>query len=179
MNHAMTERTALELVTVPLYASASIPNNEVLPLLLYRGVVRVPDHDPDPARGFESLFAENDWAGGWRNGIYPFPHFHTTAHEVLGIYGGSARVQLGGEEGVVVTVARGDVVVIPAGVAHQCLYATGDLAVVGAYAGGRTADLARPDPLRMSGYQAAIREVPLPKHDPVYGRSGPVLDLWG
>ena len=39
------------------------------------------------------------WLGAWVDGIYAFHHFHSTAHEVLGIVAGSASVILGGPKG--------------------------------------------------------------------------------
>ena len=74
-----------------LEADGNIPNNPRLPLLLYPCAVRLPEHDP--ANLFEELFAANDWVGCWRNGIFPFHHYHSTAHEVLGIYSGTAVAQ--------------------------------------------------------------------------------------
>ena len=66
-----------------------IPNSR-LALLVYRQALPA-----DPA-AMETRFAAHDWSGGWRNGIYPFHHFHSTAHEVLEIAHGSAEVMFGG-----------------------------------------------------------------------------------
>src|SRR5579862_9121734 len=93
-----------------------VPNNPVLPLVLYRGAL---GSDGDLALRCERMFAANGWPGAWRNGIYGHHHYHSTAHEVLGIARGSARVRLGGEHGATVELRAGDVVVIPAGVAHK------------------------------------------------------------
>ena len=109
----------------PLAPSGGIPNNPRLPLLVYPGAV--PIEDPDPAAAFEALFERHGWTGAWRNGIFPFHHFHSTAHEVLGIFSGEAEVRLGGEDGVTLTVSPGDVVVIPAGVGHKKLSSRGGL----------------------------------------------------
>jgi uncharacterized protein YjlB len=80
----------------------------------------------------EERFLANHWTNSWRNGIYTFHHFHSTSHEVLGIYRGSASVRLGGEHGQDLIVEAGDVVVIPAGVGHKNLGATRQFGVVGA-----------------------------------------------
>ena len=72
--------------------------NSIFPLLIYQAALSLPEDDP--ARAFEQVFAANRWSRSWRNGIYPFHHYHATAHEVLGIAKGSARVCMGGEQGM-------------------------------------------------------------------------------
>jgi uncharacterized protein YjlB len=89
-----------------------VPNNSCLPLVVYRGVL---ESGPGAASSCETLFAGNGWSGG----VYPYHHYHSTAHEALGIVAGSAKVRLGGDSGTVVDLRAGDVVVIPAGVAHK------------------------------------------------------------
>ncbi|HLI12877.1 MAG TPA: cupin domain-containing protein [Alphaproteobacteria bacterium] len=153
-----------------------IPNNAALPLVVYRNVL--PLDGADPAAACEALFAENDWNGGWRDGIYPYHHYHATTHEALGIVRGEARVRFGGEAGPVVTVRAGDVVVIPAGVGHKSEGATGDLLVVGAYPGGREPDMCTGRGDTRLRALASIAHVPLPAADPVYGVKGPLLGAW-
>ncbi len=147
------------------------PNNARFPLLLYRGAVALCRHEP--ALRFEELFARNGWTGVWRNGVYPFHHFHSSAHEVLGVYAGRARVQFGGERGIVLAVEAGDAVIIPAGVAHSQLSCSAAFGVVGAYCPGDKPDLCRAAEARHS--VATLRR---PPRDPVYGERGPVLSRW-
>ena len=71
------------------------PNNPVLPMLVYRGAFAL-DGERDPAVPFERAFARHGWGDGWRNGIHSFRHFHTSAHEALGIARGRATVEFGG-----------------------------------------------------------------------------------
>ena len=64
---------------------------------------------------FDELFAKNDWIVRFRAGIYSFIHYHSNAHEVLGVARGHATVQFGGEAGQAVGVQVGDAVLLPAG----------------------------------------------------------------
>lgn len=153
-----------------------IPNNPDLPALLYRRAV--PLAADDPARAFEDLFARHGWTGSWRNGIYPFHHFHSTAHEVLGIARGRVRARLGGEGGPSLELSAGDVVLLPAGTGHKNEGASPDLLVVGAYPEGQDPDLCRGRPGERPRALANIAAVPLPAVDPVHGPDGPLARLW-
>jgi uncharacterized protein YjlB len=150
-----------------------VPNNTGLPLVVYRGAIPPAG---DRAAACERLFAANGWPDAWRNGIYAQHHYHSTAHEVLGIARGSAKVRFGGENGQTLTVEAGDVVVIPAGVAHKREGATGDLLVIGAYPRGQSPDMCRADAANRDRALAAIAAVPLPASDPVTGGASPLLD---
>jgi uncharacterized protein YjlB len=146
--------------------------NSALPLLVYRAAL-----PPDPA-AMERAFAANDWSNGWRNGIFTYHHFHSTSHEVLGIAAGEVRVAFGGPSGQEVKVRAGDVVVIPAGVAHRNMGQSADLLVVGAYPGGSDYDLRRGDPAEYAAAVRAIAAVPLPAKDPVAGPDAGLRLLW-
>lgn len=152
-----------------------IPNNPHLPLLVYRGALGA---GSDAAGACEALFARHGWTGAWRDGIYAHHHYHSTAHEALGIVAGSAEVRFGGESGRTVAVAAGDVVVIPAGVGHKCEGASPDLLVVGAYPRGQTPDLQRAGAGERAHALAKIARVPLPEADPVHGGAGPLVKRW-
>jgi uncharacterized protein YjlB len=154
-------------------ADGGIPNNPELPLLVYRGVLAAGE---GAAASCEALFAQHGWSNGWRNGVFGYHHFHSTAHEVLGFVKGEARVRFGGGKGETVEVRAGDVVVVPAGVAHRNEGASRDLLVIGAYAQGRDYDTCtRGDEDALE----RIRSVPKPASDPVYGARGPLLKAWG
>ena len=159
-------------LTFTFQDDGAIPNSR-LPLLVYRDAVPA-----DPA-GIERLFAANRWPPAWRDGVHPFHHFHSTAHEVLGVAKGEATVLFGGPAGKLLTVTAGDVVVVPAGVAHCNQGQSDDLLIVGAYPdNGPRPNLRRGKPAEHDAAQQAVAAVPLPPADPVAGPGGALAKLW-
>jgi len=159
-----------------LAAGDGIPNHPRWPLLVYPGAVEI--QGPEPARAFEALFERNGWPPAWRNGVYPFHHFHSNAHEVLGVYSGEVMVRFGGDGGIDVVVRPGDVVVLPAGTGHKKLSGRGALGVVGAYPAGQHPDTRTPSDTVSGGDTQAVARVPLPSADPVFGPRGPLFGHW-
>ena len=152
--------------------AGGIPNSR-LPVLVHHGVAAARS-----ARDCVDLFARHGWSGAWADGVYPFHHFHSTAHEVLGIVAGTASVLLGGPGGRTFEVSQGDVLVLPAGTGHCNVGSSPDLLVVGAYPGGMWCDLRRGDPAERDEVLANIAAVPLPAGDPVNGADGPLPGAW-
>ena len=154
-----------------------IPNNPHLPFLLYRGGINLAG-TPDPEDVVEKTFAANGWGDMWRNGIYPYPHYHSMIHEAMAIARGRAKVRFGGEHGREIDLMPGDVVVLPAGTGHQCLTQTPTLVVIGAYPPTGRYNLCRGSKAEHAGALASIPQVPRPATDPVFGPEGPLLALW-
>lgn len=165
-----------EIESFTVRALDDFPNNARLPVLVYHGAFD-PD-EGDLADAIARRFAANGWSGGWRDGIYPFDHYHSTTHEVLGIAAGRVNVQLGGPGGREAPLHTGDVIVLPAGIAHRNLGASDDLLVVGAYPGGRQWDMNRGAPGERPRADENIVQVPLPDADPIYGANGPLIERW-
>jgi len=179
-----------------------VPNNKVLPLILYKDVADFGDKEPESV--FEEAFARHNWGNGWRSGhpdgIFAFHHYHSDAHEVVGIARGTATIQFGGPTGPIVKVKAGDAAVIPAGVAHCRLDSVPGLSVVGAYPPGQGPDVcvASDDDERKAhthrdakacgihrfsnkerdSIHARIADTALPETDPIMGVSGPIATLW-
>ena len=158
----------MQVVAHLLAAGGEIPNHPRWPLLIYPSVLATPTPE-----AFEDLFSANQWPAAWRNGVFPFHHFHSTAHEALGVYSGEVTVQFGGSNGITVTAKPGDVIVLPAGTGHKKISSRGNLGIVGAYPAGQQADTCRPG----ESYRD-IGCVPLPAADPVHGSGGPLFRHW-
>src|SRR5687767_8966618 len=65
---------AVAVETYRFEDDGGIPNSP-LPVLVF--------HDVEAARDAstcEALFARHGWLGAWRDGIFSFHHFHSTAH---------------------------------------------------------------------------------------------------
>jgi uncharacterized protein YjlB len=149
--------------------------NSPHPVLIYR---QLPLAGADLAGAFENLFDSHLWPAQWRAGVYRYHHYHSTAHEVLGVSRGSARLMLGGEQGREVEVRAADALVLPAGTGHCQLSASDDFEVVGGYPLDQQYDLLRPDEASHDEAQARARTVAVPVSDPVAGTQGALVALW-
>jgi uncharacterized protein YjlB len=150
--------------------------NSKLPVLLYKNVLDLPVLFP--AAHVENLFKSNLWTNSWKDGIFTYHHYHSITHEVLGAYKGKVRVQLGGEDGTTVTFEKGDVLIIPAGVAHKNLDDENDIACVGAYPDGKSYDMNYGKTGERPLTDMNIEKVPIPEKDPVLGFKGGIEKYW-
>lgn len=152
-----------------------VPNNP-MPFLVYKAVVDVTNGNA--ADTIEQLFGSHGWGDMWRNGVYDYLHYHATVHEALGVASGSARVRFGGDHGREFDLAPGDVAILPAGTGHQCIRASDDFCIVGAYPPGPKMQVTRPTPENHAKALKTIPQVPTPPTDPVMGKNGPLLRSW-
>lgn len=168
-------RDGIEPLTFVFADDGLVPNNP-MPFLFYKDAIDVADERPEET--IEQLFGANGWGDMWRNGVYDYLHYHSTVHEALGIARGQARVRFGGDQGEAFEISTGDVAILPAGTGHQCLSASRDFCVIGAYPPGAKMQITRPTPENHAKALKTIPEVALPESDPVLGKDGPLLRLW-
>jgi uncharacterized protein YjlB len=173
----MPALTKAEPLALMFEDDGSIPNNPRLPFIVYRNAVDLAG-TPDPEEVIEATFARHGWGEMWRNGIYPYVHYHSMIHEALAIARGRAKVRFGGARGKDFDIMAGDVVVLPAGTGHQCLWASPELVVIGAYPKGGRFNVCRGSKAEHAKAIKSIGKVPLPETDPVRGKHGPLLRLW-
>jgi uncharacterized protein YjlB len=147
----------MKLETWSAPAGDTIPNHPRFAVLIYRDV-------PDA----RERLGQHGWGGSWVNGVFDFHHFHSTSHEVLAVIDGSATLELGGPQGEAFELAKGDVLVLPAGTGHRRRSASSDFRVVGAYpAGQEDYDLLREAD---DAARERIAALPAPPGDPVGGK---------
>jgi uncharacterized protein YjlB len=167
-----------DLVTHQFADDGRIPNNPVLPLVLYRGGIHLAG-TPYPEELIEKTFAANGWGDIWRNdAVYAYPHYHSTIHEVMAVARGRTIVRFGGDTGCEIDIGPGDVVIVPAGTGHQGLFASPGLLVIGAYPPNGAYNLCRASKAERAKAILDIPNVPPPAVDPVFGAKGPLLTLW-
>lgn len=164
----------METETFILHQKDWVPNNERLPVLLYRGAVQA--EGKKAAEAFERLFADHGWPPQWRDSVYDYHHYHSTAHEALGVAAGFGAMLLGGPGGREVEVRAGDALVLPVGNGHRKLKVSDDFLVVGAYLQGQDWDICREAPSDETWRR--MRAVPVPEEDPVSGKDGPLCASW-
>ncbi|KAI7531991.1 hypothetical protein KC331_g13809 [Hortaea werneckii] len=178
--HGQNEVRDLQVLTHQIPSYNLTPNTALQkkPLLIYRSAF-------PPSLTNASLIEDHFTSIGvvapqWRYTMYSTSHFHSTSHEVLGIASGRARLCFGHEENegrVVEELRKGDVVVVPAGVAHRLMEdVEGGFSMVGSYPKGCNWDMC----YGHAGEEAKIekiKDLPWFTRDPVYGDSGPVLDV--
>ena len=108
-----------------------------------------------------------------------------------GIFDAANKTQIGSDQGFCVrtivgkswecmwtlTLKAGDVAILPAGTGHQCLSASKDFLVIGAYPSTGTYD----ECTTSEDHERALKSIPKvgrPRKDPVYGSKGPLLKTW-
>jgi uncharacterized protein YjlB len=151
----------------------TIPNS-YLPVIFYSNICE----SVDCAVWFEAKFKENNWTNNWRDIVLPYDHFHSNTHEVLAVSKGTVKLKIGGENGIIIEAAKGDVIILPAGVGHYSASEHSDYQIVGGYPNGLVWDMCTDLKLQAEQILQNIKAVKLPETDPIFGKKGPVLEFW-
>jgi uncharacterized protein YjlB len=173
----MTTDRDMRLETLNFKPTNKVPNSR-FPVLIYRGAISA-TVGKAIADVLEETFQKHGWLNNWRElGVYDYYHYHSTAHEVLGMARGKITLELGGQGGTIVKLTPGDVVVLPAGTSHTRLDNSSDSHMVGGYPDGRDWDLIRDETVTEAELRAAFKligSLPIPAADPVTGKP---MTLW-
>lgn len=171
-----TPLSALRVSKHQIPAYQRLPNTSIQnkPLMIYHGAF--PKSSPSSIESH--LTSVGVVTPQWRYTMFKETHFHSNTHEVLSIASGSARCCFGGEtnEGRVEPVLeQGDVVIVPAGVAHRLLEDYGGFQMIGSYPKGKSWDMCYGRP----GEEEQVKQIESLgwfQRDPIYGDAGPALD---
>jgi len=166
----------LNIIRNVLPEDGAFPNNTLLPLLLYKQAF--PSTDEEDSDTIKEILETNGWSNTWIDSIISEHHFHSNTHEVLVCLQGSARVQFGGPNGITLIFEKGDVVVIPAGVAHKKADDSSDFRCMGAYPDGQDYDMNYGKSEDRARVDENIKKVERPSNDPLYGSDGPLTKNW-
>lgn len=165
----------LDPVLIFLTDDGVFPNSS-LPVLYYNHVIMKERNNISLA--FVELFNGYNWTNHWIGGIQTVHHYHSNTHEVLGVIKGNTTLMLGGDSGQRLDIQQGDVLVIPAGVAHRNLGSEDDVMCVGAYPAGRGYDMNYGNSGERPLVDRNIGSAQIPNTDPVYGLDGGLVKIW-
>jgi uncharacterized protein YjlB len=96
----------------------------------------------------------------------------------MAVIKGSTTLLLGGEKGMHVKIEKGDVILIPAGVAHRNLGKEKDVICIGGYPRGRDYDMNYGKAEERPTADEKIAKVIIPRFDPVTGTPDPMNKVW-
>lgn len=151
------------------------PNNPRFPLLVYKQTFAMANQS---VHAIQQVLQRNHWGQLWVDSIYDYHHYHSTTHEVLVMIEGVGTVQFGGDEGRIYAVSQGDVVIIPAGVAHKSLHLSPGFKCIGAYPGNIDFDMKYGIAEEHPQVDEQIKRVGLPQSDPLFGEHGLLFNYW-
>lgn len=158
---------------IELQENYPFPNNP-LPVLIYPKALEEVLGQDYTETDIKTFLEQHNYSNSWTEGIHPFHHFHSNTHEVVACFSGKATVQLGGPDAETLTLKKGDLALLPAGVAHKKIDATSEFQIVGAYPNGRQFDMQKGDKEQYDHLKETIAHVPLPSFDPIEGKEGAV-----
>ena len=166
----------MNIVRNILTEDGSFPNNSLLPLLVYQQALLLKGEQHTGL--VKEILETNRWTDAWVDGIHDYHHYHSSAHEIIVVLKGAARVQFGGPNGLTVNLQTGDVAIIPAGVSHRKVDEADGFTCLGAYPEGQDWDMNLGKEEERERALENIRKTPMPENDPLYGSDGPLNKNW-
>lgn len=151
-----------------------IPNSPH-PLLVYRSFF---DKESDACENWlRKKFINHKWFPF--SGLQPFdvPCYYVNTHIVLGVCAGEAKWQLGGTLGLTMVIEKGDVLVIPAGVALRNLESSADFKISAASSLDVIPKIRKEATSHLKD-PGRIADISIPETDPVLGTGDGLLTIW-
>jgi len=162
-----------------IYAYENQPYpNSTLPVLYYKNALKDSLGESFTADDVLELFERNGYTNGWVNGIHSEHHFHPNTHEVLACVEAQGMVQIGGDRGEITQFRKGDILLVPAGVAHKKVDGDMKFQVVGAYPEELSPEMQYGNADDYESMRSRSEEVEVPKTDPLTGSPGAVDEYW-
>ncbi len=155
----------------------NFPNSK-LPVLVYQKALDLPAQKHKASKMVQKIFLRNGWSNTWTNGIYDFHHYHSITHECMGVSTGHATVTLGGPKGRKIKLTAGDIIILPAGVAHKCFAHSPDFECIGAYPQGKDYDTNIGSAAEYKKAKINISRLSVPASDPLLGEHGFLKVYW-
>jgi uncharacterized protein YjlB len=152
--------------------------NSRLPVILYRSAI-VSWELKEAENDVRQLVMSKQWRLDWTGKVYKKPHYHSNTHETLVCCSGRAKLFLGNWRiGQDADMDAGDVLIIPAGVAHECRWSSFDFRVFGVYPHGERYDMCHGRKRERKQSIQNLCRVPIPAFDPFFGSMGLLTKLW-
>ena len=96
----------------------------------------------------------------------------------MGVIRGRTIIRVGGDNGMMIRIEKGDVLLIPAGVAHQNMRREKDVICIGGYPKGKDYDINYGKKQERPAADEKIAKVKVPGFDPVNGKNGSMYRIW-
>ncbi|EKG21663.1 hypothetical protein MPH_00973 [Macrophomina phaseolina MS6] len=176
----MSDLAPLEPEIYRFERTPDTPNN-VLPVLVYRSAFSTATAIGE----VRNVISTNKWHADGHVEANSTPIFHTKTHVLHAIIRGKCQLLVGGTQygpppGQMIYLSAGDIIVYPAGVSH-CLVESQDYEFIAFYpekSAKRDDCECRASASAMKTYLKNIDRVAVPKHDPVHGKEGPLVEIW-
>ena len=167
--------TKTEQAELLFFRENKVAPNSHLPALFYKKAFE--ENNESLEDQMYSIFNNNKWNGTRKGRIRTGRYYHTASHEVIGITKQAIFIELGGFNGSRHILEKGDVLILPAGVSIRLIKGAGHDVRRG-FSAEPTENMQYAKASYREKAKEAIACIPIPKTDPIYGRSGGLVDIW-